>query len=247
MDHTDIVRDLTFAPDGSLVLVSASRDKTLRVWDLKDDGEDQILILYLVPLPFCFFKLCILILTCQSQILCNPKLKRLWSRHFLHSSLFCFLQPIYFHFISMEFSTHSHSEIWALGGVKQLENNWMPSPKECLLIFSLFLVRSLDKLAVLIRSHESYLYAGNLKIKWSSLYLQTIFFFTNHERMLVRVQLNFPQSQKQTLLEREKEFSYWLKYIYFIVLRHQHCFQRMNIVLGKVCIMFIVNCNIILL
>lgn len=40
MDHTDIVRDLTFAPDGSLVLVSASRDKTLRVWDLKDDGEE---------------------------------------------------------------------------------------------------------------------------------------------------------------------------------------------------------------
>lgn len=41
MDHTDIVRDLTFAPDGSLMLVSASRDKTLRVWDLKDDGEDK--------------------------------------------------------------------------------------------------------------------------------------------------------------------------------------------------------------
>ena len=41
MDHTDIVRDLTFAPDGSLVLVSASRDKTLRVWDLKDDGRKQ--------------------------------------------------------------------------------------------------------------------------------------------------------------------------------------------------------------
>ncbi|KAG7235170.1 hypothetical protein INR49_003156 [Caranx melampygus] len=37
MDHTDVVRDLTFAPDGSLMLVSASRDKTLRVWDLKDD------------------------------------------------------------------------------------------------------------------------------------------------------------------------------------------------------------------
>lgn len=46
MDHTDIVRDLTFAPDGSLVLVSASRDKTLRVWDLKDDGEDQMFVLY---------------------------------------------------------------------------------------------------------------------------------------------------------------------------------------------------------
>ncbi|XP_044141014.1 WD repeat and SOCS box-containing protein 1 [Bufo gargarizans] len=39
MDHTEIVRDLTFAPDGSLKLVSASRDKTLRVWDLKDDGN----------------------------------------------------------------------------------------------------------------------------------------------------------------------------------------------------------------
>ncbi|CAB1348091.1 unnamed protein product [Coregonus sp. 'balchen'] len=39
MDHTDIVRDLTFAPDGSLMLVSSSRDKTLRVWDLKDDGN----------------------------------------------------------------------------------------------------------------------------------------------------------------------------------------------------------------
>ncbi|ETE69779.1 WD repeat and SOCS box-containing protein 1 [Ophiophagus hannah] len=39
MDHTEVVRHLTFAPDGSLVLVSASRDKTLRVWDLKDDGN----------------------------------------------------------------------------------------------------------------------------------------------------------------------------------------------------------------
>ncbi|OXB59646.1 hypothetical protein ASZ78_016537 [Callipepla squamata] len=38
MDHTEVVRDVTFAPDGSLLLVSASRDKTLRVWDLKDDG-----------------------------------------------------------------------------------------------------------------------------------------------------------------------------------------------------------------
>lgn len=43
MDHTDIVRDLTFAPDGSLMLVSASRDKTLRVWDLKDDGMAALL------------------------------------------------------------------------------------------------------------------------------------------------------------------------------------------------------------
>uniref|UniRef100_A0A8D0G7J4 WD repeat and SOCS box containing 1 n=1 Tax=Sphenodon punctatus TaxID=8508 RepID=A0A8D0G7J4_SPHPU len=39
MDHAEVVRDLTFAPDGSLILVSSSRDKTLRVWDLKDDGN----------------------------------------------------------------------------------------------------------------------------------------------------------------------------------------------------------------
>ena len=38
VDRAEVVRDLTFAPDGSLILVSASRDKTLRVWDLKDDG-----------------------------------------------------------------------------------------------------------------------------------------------------------------------------------------------------------------
>lgn len=43
VDHTEVVRDLTFAPDGSLILVSASRDKTLRVWDLKDDGMSVFL------------------------------------------------------------------------------------------------------------------------------------------------------------------------------------------------------------
>ncbi|XP_005993362.1 WD repeat and SOCS box-containing protein 2 [Latimeria chalumnae] len=37
--HEDVVRDLTFAPNGSLILVSASRDKTLRIWDLKKDGK----------------------------------------------------------------------------------------------------------------------------------------------------------------------------------------------------------------
>uniref|UniRef100_A0A2K6F6Q8 Anaphase-promoting complex subunit 4 WD40 domain-containing protein n=1 Tax=Propithecus coquereli TaxID=379532 RepID=A0A2K6F6Q8_PROCO len=29
VDHTEVVRDLTFTPDGSLILISASRDKTL--------------------------------------------------------------------------------------------------------------------------------------------------------------------------------------------------------------------------
>lgn len=65
MDHTDIVRDLTFAPDGSLMLVSASRDKTLRVWDLKDDGMEisfyvklQLNILWIVVfLLVCFLTL----------------------------------------------------------------------------------------------------------------------------------------------------------------------------------------------
>jgi len=36
VDHTDVIRDLNFAPDASLRLVSASRDGTLRVWQLRD-------------------------------------------------------------------------------------------------------------------------------------------------------------------------------------------------------------------
>ncbi|XP_072520795.1 WD repeat and SOCS box-containing protein 2 [Salminus brasiliensis] len=36
--HQSVVRDLAFAPNGSLTLVSASRDKTLRVWDLSKKG-----------------------------------------------------------------------------------------------------------------------------------------------------------------------------------------------------------------
>ncbi|KAI9561288.1 hypothetical protein GHT06_012244 [Daphnia sinensis] len=39
MDHTQAVRDLAFAPDGSLRLVSASLDRTIKVWDLRDDGN----------------------------------------------------------------------------------------------------------------------------------------------------------------------------------------------------------------
>uniref|UniRef100_A0A8C9FX13 Uncharacterized protein n=1 Tax=Pavo cristatus TaxID=9049 RepID=A0A8C9FX13_PAVCR len=37
LGHQDVVRDLSFAPNGSLILVSASRDRTLRVWDLSRD------------------------------------------------------------------------------------------------------------------------------------------------------------------------------------------------------------------
>uniref|UniRef100_A0A8C2TXF8 WD repeat and SOCS box containing 2 n=1 Tax=Coturnix japonica TaxID=93934 RepID=A0A8C2TXF8_COTJA len=39
LGHQDVVRDLSFAPNGSLILVSASRDRTLRVWDLNRDGR----------------------------------------------------------------------------------------------------------------------------------------------------------------------------------------------------------------
>ncbi|XP_017307722.1 WD repeat and SOCS box-containing protein 2 [Ictalurus punctatus] len=37
--HQSVVRDLVFTPNGSLTLVSASRDKTLRVWDLAKKGS----------------------------------------------------------------------------------------------------------------------------------------------------------------------------------------------------------------
>lgn len=38
-DHTKPVTDLAFAPDGSLRLSSASRDGTIKVWDMSDDGN----------------------------------------------------------------------------------------------------------------------------------------------------------------------------------------------------------------
>lgn len=38
-DHTKPVTDLAFAPDGSLRLSSASKDGTIKVWDMCDDGN----------------------------------------------------------------------------------------------------------------------------------------------------------------------------------------------------------------
>jgi len=39
MDHREVIRDLRFAPDGSLRPASASRDSSLKLWDMQDDGN----------------------------------------------------------------------------------------------------------------------------------------------------------------------------------------------------------------
>lgn len=39
LDHKDVIRDLKFAPDESIRLLSASRDGTLKLWQLEDDGN----------------------------------------------------------------------------------------------------------------------------------------------------------------------------------------------------------------
>lgn|SRR6218665_951166 len=39
IDHTGIISDLSFALDGSLRLVSASHDSTLKLWDFEDGGN----------------------------------------------------------------------------------------------------------------------------------------------------------------------------------------------------------------
>jgi WD repeat/SOCS box-containing protein 2 len=61
--HQDVVRDLSFTPSGSLILVSASRDKTLRIWDLNKHGREEAELLinpqntavapyFILPMPF---------------------------------------------------------------------------------------------------------------------------------------------------------------------------------------------------
>ncbi|XP_033748705.1 WD repeat and SOCS box-containing protein 1-like [Pecten maximus] len=39
IDHRDCIKEINFAPDRSLLFVSASRDGTLKIWDLNDDGN----------------------------------------------------------------------------------------------------------------------------------------------------------------------------------------------------------------
>ena len=39
MDHTRLVSDIKFAPDGSLRLLSGSHDGSLKIWNIKDDGN----------------------------------------------------------------------------------------------------------------------------------------------------------------------------------------------------------------
>lgn len=38
-DHKDIVRDLSFSANGSLLFASCSMDGTVKLWDLADDGN----------------------------------------------------------------------------------------------------------------------------------------------------------------------------------------------------------------
>jgi WD repeat/SOCS box-containing protein 1 len=38
-DHKDLVRDLKFTKDGSLLLASVSRDETIKLWNMYDDGN----------------------------------------------------------------------------------------------------------------------------------------------------------------------------------------------------------------
>lgn len=38
-DHSDLVRDLKFTKDGSLQLASVSRDETIKLWNMYDDGN----------------------------------------------------------------------------------------------------------------------------------------------------------------------------------------------------------------
>lgn len=40
--HEGVVRDLVFPQNGTLTLISSSRDKTLRIWDLAHKGIFQI-------------------------------------------------------------------------------------------------------------------------------------------------------------------------------------------------------------
>ncbi|XP_076345651.1 WD repeat and SOCS box-containing protein 1-like isoform X2 [Tachypleus tridentatus] len=39
MDHRNVVTDIAFAPNGSLLLASSSQDATIKFWDLSDDGN----------------------------------------------------------------------------------------------------------------------------------------------------------------------------------------------------------------
>lgn len=40
--HEGVVRDLVFPQNGSLTLISSSRDKTLRIWDLAHKGAYSV-------------------------------------------------------------------------------------------------------------------------------------------------------------------------------------------------------------
>ncbi|XP_060105599.1 WD repeat and SOCS box-containing protein 2 [Heteronotia binoei] len=77
--HLDVVRDLSFAPGESCsILVSASRDKTLRVWDLSQNGRQLQVLSGHVQWVYCC---CI---SPDGHMLCSAageKSALLWSMH----------------------------------------------------------------------------------------------------------------------------------------------------------------------
>ncbi|KAM6423036.1 WD repeat and SOCS box-containing protein 2 isoform 2-T3 [Liasis olivaceus] len=79
LGHQDVVRDLSFAPGKSCsILVSASRDKTLRVWDLGQNGKQLKVLSGHVQWVYCCS------ISPDGQMLCSAageKSALLWSMH----------------------------------------------------------------------------------------------------------------------------------------------------------------------
>ncbi|KAH0625433.1 hypothetical protein JD844_014939 [Phrynosoma platyrhinos] len=77
--HQDVVRDLSFVPgESGSILVSASRDKTLRIWDLSQNGKQLKVLCGHVQWVYCCR------ISPDGQMLCSAageKSALLWSMH----------------------------------------------------------------------------------------------------------------------------------------------------------------------
>ncbi|KGL76501.1 WD repeat and SOCS box-containing protein 2, partial [Tinamus guttatus] len=83
LGHQDVVRDLSFAPNGSLILVSASRDKTLRVWDLSRDGRQVQVLTGHVQWVYCcsISPDCRMLCSVAGEKSVSPRVWAVWSSH----------------------------------------------------------------------------------------------------------------------------------------------------------------------